>query len=570
MGRISQKLVATFRGQAPPTDQEVEDDVRLFARGLFHNSPLLEQLLEEGYDPLHIKFILGHRFALMFSDSMREHPEFHEYFDIAADVTARFAPDPDETTPITGSFLSLWTLFDLQFGRDLETIGTCLTDVLMALEAEHYVIQLIRCLSESRMGFYQHQGAEGPDVLLRELVTGEQLRCRSTSGHRGRAGELWFVRLGPPLDAGHTYHVTLSTPYVLTETSVDDWTAYLNKSLLNVAADEPRNLRELLKFGKRPLAWHDFIVPAYLYADDHAVFLAGLPDVPSSLPNAQCIELLNEPGRIPGTALAQQKVLLKLTLPQRKALEQLLPELEGKMDVQCRQARVVNLLRLQLLRAEDGSLKVGRDLSAVQQKPVGRLRELAVLDRLRATAHAVYHLRVALEHTDPPVWREIQIHNCTLDELHQLLQAAMGWHGTHPYEFRLSGVQYAVLPENVGSLPAHIGDAESTYLNQVIPLGYRQFSFKYTYDFNDAWEHSICVEGIVPADHRQSYPVCLTGKRACPPEGCGGAKRYAEMLAILADPADEHHGSVAEWLGRFDSESFSAESATRKMRCESP
>ncbi|MHB8865123.1 MAG: IS1096 element passenger TnpR family protein [Pirellulaceae bacterium] len=64
--------------------------------------------------------------------------------------------------------------------------------------------------------------------------------------------------------------------------------------------------------------------------------------------------------------------------------------------------------------------------------------------------------------------------------------------------------------------------------------------------------------------------MCLKGERACPPEGCGGAERYAEMLDILADPADEHHGNVAEWLGRFDAESFSAESATRKMRYERP
>jgi hypothetical protein len=44
------------------------------------------------------------------------------------------------------------------------------------------------------------------------------------------------------------------------------------------------------------------------------------------------------------------------------------------------------------------------------------------------------------------------------------------------------------------------------------------------YDFGDSWEHVILVEKILPPEPGVKYPVCLTGRGACPPEdgvGCG-------------------------------------------------
>ena len=53
------------------------------------------------------------------------------------------------------------------------------------------------------------------------------------------------------------------------------------------------------------------------------------------------------------------------------------------------------------------------------------------------------------------------------------------------------------------------------------------------YDFGDYWEHEILVEKILPLEKGTHYPVCVTGKRACPPEDCGGATGYEELLEIL-------------------------------------
>jgi hypothetical protein len=46
--------------------------------------------------------------------------------------------------------------------------------------------------------------------------------------------------------------------------------------------------------------------------------------------------------------------------------------------------------------------------------------------------------------------------------------------------------------------------------------------FLYEYDFIDQWRHLIRVEAILPSEADQRYPVCISGKRAAPPEDCGG------------------------------------------------
>ncbi|MEA5569218.1 MULTISPECIES: IS1096 element passenger TnpR family protein [unclassified Anabaena] len=38
----------------------------------------------------------------------------------------------------------------------------------------------------------------------------------------------------------------------------------------------------------------------------------------------------------------------------------------------------------------------------------------------------------------------------------------------------------------------------------------------------DNWQHQIRVEAILTPESNCFYPVCIDGKRACPPEDCGG------------------------------------------------
>jgi Plasmid pRiA4b ORF-3-like protein len=48
-----------------------------------------------------------------------------------------------------------------------------------------------------------------------------------------------------------------------------------------------------------------------------------------------------------------------------------------------------------------------------------------------------------------------------------------------------------------------------------------------------------------------------TGKRACPPEDCGGIWGYVGFLAAIRDPKHPEHKGMLEWIGgEFDPDVF--------------
>ena len=62
----------------------------------------------------------------------------------------------------------------------------------------------------------------------------------------------------------------------------------------------------------------------------------------------------------------------------------------------------------------------------------------------------------------------------------------------------------------------------------------------YTYDFGDDWQHEVKLEKVLPTEENVKYPRCVTGKRACPPEDCGGIWGYEEILAGASEFQEEY------------------------------
>ena len=118
-----------------------------------------------------------------------------------------------------------------------------------------------------------------------------------------------------------------------------------------------------------------------------------------------------------------------------------------------------------------------------------------------------------------------------------------------------------------------VADEKRLTLDGVVKSGVTRFL--YTYDFGDGWEHELAIEKTLPAEAEKSYPACIAGKRACPPEDCGGVWGYQELLEILADPAHPERAERIEWLGdEFDPDDFSVEigrcEARRPFRAKTP
>jgi hypothetical protein len=54
-----------------------------------------------------------------------------------------------------------------------------------------------------------------------------------------------------------------------------------------------------------------------------------------------------------------------------------------------------------------------------------------------------------------------------------------------------------------------------------------------------------------------TYPRCLKGKRACPPEDVGGVWGYSYFLEAIQDPDHPEHTDYLDWVGEdFDPEAF--------------
>ena len=247
----------------------------------------VEALVKDGHDPLHAVYISVQNITSVFSECISVHPELEPYYDVIAAAEVEYMPDGPPMSPLTTTYFTTWAFFDFRFGGGLETIGTCLLDVSDRLGLNAGLVEAIRQFQESRMGIYEHCGTRGGRVRLRQLVTGQDFDTLSITGYEGKPGELWYVRLCPPLANLAEYHVTFTTPYVLTQASKSDWTAYLNRAMLQLEeVDEEDRLHDLLKYGLSVHHWNGFVFQAYHHHQYDAIFLAGLPDVKGSLPHA--------------------------------------------------------------------------------------------------------------------------------------------------------------------------------------------------------------------------------------------------------------------------------------------
>ena len=236
-------------------------------------------------DPLHAAYVRAQNLTSVFAEGISPLPEMEPYYDAAASAEDEFMPSGPPMSPLTGSYFTTWAFFDLRFGRDFETIGTILLDLseYAGLSPTQYAV--VREFQQSRMGIYEHDGAGGARVRLRELLTDDEFTCVVPAGHIGRKGELWYVRLCPPLP-GYDYHIAFTTPYLLRGASKADWIAYLGRSLDKTAGDETKKkLFHLMKFGLHPNGWPEFVLQAYAGHETSAIYLTGLPDQPQTLPH---------------------------------------------------------------------------------------------------------------------------------------------------------------------------------------------------------------------------------------------------------------------------------------------
>lgn len=235
--------------------------------------------------------------------------------------------------------------------------------------------------------------------------------------------------------------------------------------------------------------------------------------------------------------------------------------------------------------ADTASIMMALAESLLDGQPLQRLKLLFIAKKLitcletnvvpdatatakkRKLTDALYQFKITLLDIQPPIWRRIQVKDCTLDKLHEYIQTAMGGTNSHLHQFEIRGERYGD-PELLedGFEDCECVDSTRTVLSDILPKNGKRFTFQYEYDFGDGWRHEVLFEGFPPAVPKTKYPLCLEGERACPPEDCGGVWGYADYLAAISDPGHEQHEEMLKWRGPFDPEAFDAKQATKEMR----
>lgn len=169
----------------------------------------------------------------------------------------------------------------------------------------------------------------------------------------------------------------------------------------------------------------------------------------------------------------------------------------------------------------------------------------------------MYQLKITLDFPDFEISREVLVpRDCTFNTLHNVIQKSFNWQDYHMYEFTPEGSnrEFVITTQQMideaidfyGGAEEYICDSDCT-LESVFEDYDRIF---YTYDMGDNWEHKIkLIKTITVNDDPKIKCLKVTGK--APPEDCGGAYGYSDLLARL-EQGDEEAAEWVEYMGWID------------------
>lgn len=273
--------------------------------------------------------------------------------------------------------------------------------------------------------------------------------------------------------------------------------------------------------------------------------------------------------------MTEIKVNARFSRAQRTAILELMPNLADRLQLDANNQRALpfTLGELKAIqqkardavhRAESGMKRNSlRHVVDIATKAIENARGIGAIPALER----LYQFKITLNETKPPIWRRIQVKNCTLDKLHEHIQTAMGWTNSHLHQFEIDKERYGD-PELLDDGFADFECIDSTVIKigDIVPKDGVRFRFQYEYDFGDGWQHAVLFEGCSRAVPGGRYPLCVEGERACPPEDVGGVWGYAEYLEAIADPEHERHEEMLEWIDPLDPDEFDPGNATKMMR----
>jgi len=176
-------------------------------------------------------------------------------------------------------------------------------------------------------------------------------------------------------------------------------------------------------------------------------------------------------------------------------------------------------------------------------------------DEVNSPASGRFRLRVSLFESDPEIWRLLEVDGALrLDELHEVIQIALGWRNSHLHQFlsvnpHERATATDALRWTMDDPDGILDDPGLRESEWTITRVFDQIAgpLYYEYDFGDSWLHTIeLVERI--ADAAAPRAQLLRGGRRGPFEDSGGVAGYERMLELLSDPAHPDHDGGRRWV----------------------
>lgn len=164
-------------------------------------------------------------------------------------------------------------------------------------------------------------------------------------------------------------------------------------------------------------------------------------------------------------------------------------------------------------------------------------------------AEPLLKITLSVEDCEPRIWRQLVVkESLWLSDLHDAIQIAFSWFDYQTHVFRIGKAVYG------NPFKRDDFSVEDDRNVTLAELGLtRARSIHYDYHFGDGWSVELRVERV--KGNFPTTPVCVAGERAGPPEDCGGAMAYNDMLECIKEPYSQLGREWLEWLGEgYDSE----------------
>jgi len=154
---------------------------------------------------------------------------------------------------------------------------------------------------------------------------------------------------------------------------------------------------------------------------------------------------------------------VRFTLAQRIVVAEVFPDLSQRLRLDEPNQKMVPLSLDELkvickkvapaIRQADSGMKRTslRHVLDITEKAIETFQGIGVIP----VKERIYQFKITLRDIKPPIWRRIQVRDCTLDKLHERIQTAMGWTTSHLHHFQIDGCLYGdpwLLDENFAEM----------------------------------------------------------------------------------------------------------------------